>query len=370
MSLDPRGYYALLGVEPTALPPDIAAAYRRRARLLHPDVPETGSTEKFIAVKQAYDILSDPEQRQAYDRAARLARMEAIEPADLGIPMAPVMVEPPMRRPQLSDMPLAVWGGIGLILVISIYQLVVSLTAPVPERASIRPNAPTVAPSALPPAPPPRQPGRLVGVPNHYTVPSPGPTTVWRVEADTNRLIVIGQLQPFTPVQAIRVLRQPGLMEIRVSDSATGLIQAARLAPGNEEAAHRAFCGYHAGAGPISGEVLHRRGTGNGSLRVHNRSSAPAVVKLRDRAGATAAAIYVGPGDEIRVTDLPEGVFRPDYAFGEIWSRACNAFAVGMHAARLPSFRSLPALTPLVIPPDVGAQEQPIELPDKAFKFD
>ena len=54
---DPEGFYARLGVAPTAMPEAITAAYRRRARLVHPDVPETGDAAAFMALKQAYDVL-------------------------------------------------------------------------------------------------------------------------------------------------------------------------------------------------------------------------------------------------------------------------------------------------------------------------
>jgi hypothetical protein len=373
MSLDPKGYYARLAVSPDASAPDITAAFRRQARLLHPDVPDTGDTDSFIAIRQAYDILSDPDKRMAYDRAARQAQLDAIEPEDLGIPMAPVFVEPPMRRPRLSDMPIAVGLGLGLVVVVSAYQLVVRLTAAEPERASIRPNAPMVAPAGSPGVPatlPPRLPTRLAGVPNHYTIPSPGLATVWRVEPESNRLIVTGQLQPFTPVQALRLLRQPGLVEIRLSETTTGLVQAARLTAGNEDAARRAFCIYHAGPAPGSGEVLHQPARGPASLTVQNRSSGPAVVKLRDRAGVTAVSVYLGPGEERAVGGLPDAVYRADYAFGEVWSRGCNGFAVGVQAWRLPAYRPLAALTPLAIPPDRATSEQPVELPDQAFNKD
>ena len=70
MTDDPAGYYAVLDVDPAATPEAIAAAFRRKARVLHPDVPETGNADAFIAAKLAYDILSDADRRAAYDRAA------------------------------------------------------------------------------------------------------------------------------------------------------------------------------------------------------------------------------------------------------------------------------------------------------------
>ncbi len=77
MDPDPKGFYRLLGVDPAAPAAVIVAAFRRKARLLHPDVPITGDAESFIELKQAYDALSDPIRRLDYDRTAR----REVEPA-------------------------------------------------------------------------------------------------------------------------------------------------------------------------------------------------------------------------------------------------------------------------------------------------
>ncbi|WP_022890168.1 molecular chaperone DnaJ [Agromyces italicus] len=61
-------HYEVLGVSREATPDEIKKAYRRLARELHPDVnPGAEASERFKAVTHAYDVLSDPKQRQQYD---------------------------------------------------------------------------------------------------------------------------------------------------------------------------------------------------------------------------------------------------------------------------------------------------------------
>ncbi|NEP61617.1 MAG: DnaJ domain-containing protein [Symploca sp. SIO2G7] len=63
-------YYARLQVSPDASQTEIKAAFRRLARRYHPDLnpDDPQALEKFRALHEAYEVLTDQVQRQRYDR--------------------------------------------------------------------------------------------------------------------------------------------------------------------------------------------------------------------------------------------------------------------------------------------------------------
>lgn len=62
-------YYKVLGVDKTASQDDIKKAFRRLARKYHPDLNPNDPTakDKFQALNEANEVLSDPEKRKKYD---------------------------------------------------------------------------------------------------------------------------------------------------------------------------------------------------------------------------------------------------------------------------------------------------------------
>lgn len=64
-----KDYYSALGVDPGATDNQIKDAYRKLARQYHPDVNpgDKQAEERFKAINEAYQALSDPDKRQQYD---------------------------------------------------------------------------------------------------------------------------------------------------------------------------------------------------------------------------------------------------------------------------------------------------------------
>lgn len=74
--------YEILGVPSSASQDEIKLAYRKLAKMHHPDASgnEDGSADKFKEVAMAYEILSDPQKRATYDRYG----IDAFDPSKAG----------------------------------------------------------------------------------------------------------------------------------------------------------------------------------------------------------------------------------------------------------------------------------------------
>ncbi|XP_063066170.1 dnaJ homolog subfamily B member 5 [Engraulis encrasicolus] len=64
-----KDYYSLLGVTTESNEDEIRRAYHKLALRYHPDKnPEEDAAEKFKEIREAYDVLTDPQKRNQYDR--------------------------------------------------------------------------------------------------------------------------------------------------------------------------------------------------------------------------------------------------------------------------------------------------------------
>lgn len=69
MAVKFKDYYETLAVPRTAAPEEIKKAFRKQARVYHPDVAKdkASAEEKFKEINEAYEVLSDPKKRKLFD---------------------------------------------------------------------------------------------------------------------------------------------------------------------------------------------------------------------------------------------------------------------------------------------------------------
>ena len=83
MALAYKDYYEVLGVPRDADQDAIRRAYRKLARKYHPDLNSDGDAEdRFKELGEAYEVLSDPDKRERYDRLGANWRQQEQEAPD------------------------------------------------------------------------------------------------------------------------------------------------------------------------------------------------------------------------------------------------------------------------------------------------
>jgi molecular chaperone DnaJ len=107
-----KNYYLILGIASDATQDEIKSAYREKAKRWHPDRSGEGS-EPFLAIREAYEVLCEPERRRAYDaeracqEAERRPTAAHIRSETLGRTRPPVEPLIPSQRP---SSPREGWG--------------------------------------------------------------------------------------------------------------------------------------------------------------------------------------------------------------------------------------------------------------------
>ncbi len=69
-------YYELLQISPNAELQTIQRAYRMLAARCHPDNPDTGDTDQFLLLQEAFRTLSNPDERASYDKLYEMYRSQ------------------------------------------------------------------------------------------------------------------------------------------------------------------------------------------------------------------------------------------------------------------------------------------------------
>ena len=69
---DLPNYYEILGIKTDATPEEIKKNFRELAKKTHPDKTKKDSEQEMIKINKAYEILSDKESREKYDKYRKL----------------------------------------------------------------------------------------------------------------------------------------------------------------------------------------------------------------------------------------------------------------------------------------------------------
>jgi curved DNA-binding protein CbpA len=98
--MPPKDYYAMLGVARNASPLQIKRAYRRLARLYHPDLNQKAPADRIKQINEAYDVLGDAAKKALYDIQLLEEMRHELIMETLRRPPEPTPQEPRMTWPQ------------------------------------------------------------------------------------------------------------------------------------------------------------------------------------------------------------------------------------------------------------------------------
>ena len=73
-----KNLYEILGIEKTASQQDIKNAYFQLAKKYHPDASDKAEIKKFYEISDAYRVLSNPQEKTAYDQTLESGKIGRI----------------------------------------------------------------------------------------------------------------------------------------------------------------------------------------------------------------------------------------------------------------------------------------------------
>ena len=78
----PDDLYACLNIGREATQDEIDRAYKRLAKIFHPDA-NTGDADRFRAIRKAYDVLMNEQLRSVYDTTGIIAGDDPVQPSPI-----------------------------------------------------------------------------------------------------------------------------------------------------------------------------------------------------------------------------------------------------------------------------------------------
>ena len=119
---DESDHYELLGVSRDADPDEIKKAFRKRVLQVHPDTGDqkNNSSQEFIHLKAAYQILSDPFLRQQYDKNLQDENLWK-EKANHIHRLNPLISQDPNQNQSAKTKIFYQLGGLFLLLIIAVF---------------------------------------------------------------------------------------------------------------------------------------------------------------------------------------------------------------------------------------------------------